>query len=191
MQNTTFPEYCGELANTTNSLGGGPFFPVVSANPLNVMNVSVFGSLDRVPHPPELRLYVGVEEFQNVGFPEGNVVEEEVVAIGRSLADCRIKFEDVGFVEAVEFGGEGFAGSGVVIVGGMDDHDGHGSAANRGKKGISELGGAPPRIGGWTEGDCGADRGVTAGHQERKLAAKRMTDDGDPTRVHQGKILEE
>ncbi len=89
---------------------------------------------------------VFIKEFEDVGLPLRDGQVEEVVPFVRRLTDRRIDLQEVGFVEAVEFGGEGSARSCIVVVGCVDEHGRGGSFADCRQQALAKFGRALPGI---------------------------------------------
>ena len=122
---------------------------------------------------------VGVEELEDIWFPFGNGEVQEVVSVIRGFTEGRVNFEEVGFVEAVEFGSDRSAGGCVVVVSGVDEHDGRGSFADSGKNTLAQFLLALPGTGASTKGDLGAYCRVTLPSEQGEHATKGVADDGD------------
>jgi hypothetical protein len=97
----------------------------------------------------------------------------------------------MGFVEAVELGGEGSASSCAVVVRSVDEHDWGRCFADCRQQALAEFGRAFPGIGSSPESNDSADGAVTLGGEQCELATERVPCDGDALSVDSAHSFQE
>lgn len=125
-----------------------------------------------------------IEKSEDIGFPFRDSKIKQVVAIIGSLANGGIDFEQVGLVKTIELGRDLGAGRCVIVVGGLEQHDGSGSLVHGSKGALTQFLGGMPRIGARGEADFDTNGGIMIAGQQSEHSPEGVAYDCNALGVH-------